>query len=398
MISRLIMTFIELMVRQRIAETERENMYLKQQLSVMQMDLTAREDQIKNYENKCFHNERAIESHMKRINELERKLKEYERDVDEKERMLGSSELEKERMKAKMRERLDSERDRLKNIFERILAEKQAQLEKEQCVAKDKMNLVKQILNADNTNLDCFRDYRDILSSHAMLRPSSGPNGASNGLDSQASTQTPQYVKRRSEFEFGTPMATTSSNTPQTMVSTGIEGTPHNPPPVVNPRHRRSLSTGNEKWIDHRPPGTLELGTVLRPKIKNKKSVSNLKAADILKDASKYALTHHEADANGCVETHVFKGEVIPSSGGGVQVIYNDVETLKQGSPPFRYDRTTVDGPVGDCHSLHSFLSSGSVRSATLVCSHLRGFRTKRLLKQRFTTTFRSILSKKILN
>ena len=331
---------LELLVRQRIAEMERESMYLKQQLSVMQMDLTAREDQIKNYENKCSQNERAIESHIKRINDLDRKLKECERDVEEKERMLNNSELEKERMKAKMRERLDSERDRLKNIFERILAEKQAQLEKEQCVAKDKMNLVRQILNADNTYIDCFRDYRDILTSHAMLRPSCGPNAPSNGYDSQASTQTPQ------KLGYATPGATTSSNvasnTPQTVGSNGAEGTPHNPPPVVNPRHRRSLSTGNEKWIDHRPPGTLELGTVLRPKIKNKKSVSNLKASDILKDASKYALTHHEADANGCVETHVFKGEVIPSSGGGVQVIYNDVETLKQGSPPFRFDHNST--------------------------------------------------------
>lgn len=317
------------------------------------MDLTAREDQLKNYENKCFQNERVCDNYQKKISDLEKDLKTIERDLDEKNRQLGNSELEKERLKAKMRERLDSERDRLKNIFERILAEKQAQLEKEQCVAKDKMNLVRQILNADNTNIDLFRDYRDFfMPSQAYLRPN-GPNVGSNGIDSQASTQTPvQALKKKFDFGgYGTPLAanqcmgssnTNKSSTPQTIGSVGAEGSAsHNPPPVVNPRHRRSLSTGNEKWIDHRPPGTLELGTVLRPKIKNKKSVSNLKAEN-LKDASKYALTHHEADADGGVETHVFKGEVIPSSGGGVQVIYNDVETLKQGSPPLR-KRTVSD-------------------------------------------------------
>ncbi len=40
-------------------------------------------------------------------------------------------------MKAEMREKFDSERVRLKGIFERLLAEKQIELEREQCITKD---------------------------------------------------------------------------------------------------------------------------------------------------------------------------------------------------------------------------------------------------------------------
>ncbi|CAG2121733.1 unnamed protein product, partial [Medioppia subpectinata] len=40
----------QLIVRQRVAEMERENMYLKQQLTALQMDLAVREGQIKDYE------------------------------------------------------------------------------------------------------------------------------------------------------------------------------------------------------------------------------------------------------------------------------------------------------------------------------------------------------------
>jgi hypothetical protein len=80
------------------------------------------------------------------------------------------------------------------------------------------------------------------------------------------------------------------------------------------------------------------MGTVLRPVIKNKKSLTNLKNvdADTLKEAARYALTHHSADPNGGVETRVYKGEVIPSAAGGAQVIFSDVETLTQNSPPGR--------------------------------------------------------------
>ncbi|OTF76457.1 hypothetical protein BLA29_015179 [Euroglyphus maynei] len=78
------------------------------------------------------------------------------------------------------------------------------------------------------------------------------------------------------------------------------------------------------------------MGTIMKPVIKNKKSVKHLKTSDFTNrrsGISKYALIHHEANDSGSIQTKIFKGNVIPSSAGGAQVIFNDVELLKQTSP-----------------------------------------------------------------
>lgn len=48
---------------------------------------------------------------------------------------------------------------------------------------------------------------------------------------------------------------------------------------------------------------------------------------------SRYCLVHQEADTDGELETKLYKGDVIPTVSGGAQVVFNDVECLKQISP-----------------------------------------------------------------
>lgn len=48
---------------------------------------------------------------------------------------------------------------------------------------------------------------------------------------------------------------------------------------------------------------------------------------------SRYCLIHQEADTDGELETKLYKGDVIPTTSGGAQVVFNDVECLKQLSP-----------------------------------------------------------------
>lgn len=104
--------------------------------------------------------------------------------------------------------------------------------------------------------------------------------------------------------------------------------------PVINPRHNRSLSCSSMQWIHHRPLGTIDTGTVMKPKFKNGRSVRNLRSSDILrKDAAGYSVVHQDADPNGEVETSVYKGHIISTVCGGAQVILNDIETMKQVSP-----------------------------------------------------------------
>ncbi|CAG0912413.1 unnamed protein product [Notodromas monacha] len=111
-------------------------------------------------------------------------------------------------------------------------------------------------------------------------------------------------------------------------------------PPVVNPRHRRSLSEGNkkERWLDHQPSNLVPLGTIMNPTGLDKvrrKSVTKISLEDVVK-SHHYALTHQQHDSDGDLETHVVKGDVLPTSSGGRQCIFTDVEVLRQKSPTKR--------------------------------------------------------------
>lgn len=102
---------------------------------------------------------------------------------------------------------------------------------------------------------------------------------------------------------------------------------------VANVRHRRSRSA--EKWIEHRAANPVPLGTILQPYLPNRKSFTKLtNVKDIMNsNSSKYCLVSQAADTDGEVETRLYKGNVIPTTGGGAQVVFNDVELLKQMSP-----------------------------------------------------------------
>ena len=305
--------------------------------------MEGREGQIKNMELKMTQTDRLQESYSKKVRDLERQTNGLRGELEEERNRVQFLEDELKKKNELFRSKLESERNRLRRVFDEVLTEKQRELERQQCISKEKMHLVREILNADNTNWEFIKENRESLYQLAApLFPSNDPSGSTVPLSQVSTTPMTEQVKsttRKSETMTpkSTPKTKSAMSTPHALSLESGENAGIGGPPVVNPRHRRSLSTGTEKWIDHRPPGTLDLGTVLLPKIRNKKSVSNLKASDIMNsNASKYVLTHHEADQNGGVETNVFKGDVIPSCTGGRQVIFNDVETLKQGSPPGR--------------------------------------------------------------
>lgn len=103
--------------------------------------------------------------------------------------------------------------------------------------------------------------------------------------------------------------------------------------PPVKIRHRRSRSTSNTVWVDHKPVSTLDTETILQPVgPKKKKTVNNPSVKD-LKKTDNYMVTHQEEDSKGEVETKIYKAEVLPTRGGGRAVQFTDVEKLKTGSP-----------------------------------------------------------------
>lgn len=70
---------------------------------------------------------------------------------------------------------------------------------------------------------------------------------------------------------------------------------------------------------------------------------------DITSGPSRYCLITQEADTEGELETKLYKGDVLPTTTGGAQVIFDDVECLKQkepGSPPPRKRKSSVGAEI----------------------------------------------------
>lgn len=337
--------FLDLLFREGLVATDSESMLAKQQLSVLRNDIEAREHQIKVLENKCSQLEGGHEEYVRKIYNLEMNVENLENQLEENRRAMTDINIQHEKNEQQIRERLEHEKERIKRIFEKVLAEKQAKLEREQCLTQEKMHLVREILTAENTDWGFFRDYWDHIIPggtpiyNANIPRGPGPSGASRQSTTTATPDysTPSSAKRP---KLASDQGTLFKSTPTVSSARSDDrvGLPHRSPkgiPVINPRHRRSLSTGNEKWIDHRPQANLDMGTVLQPKIKNKKSVPSVKdiGAQELRKSGKYSLTTHFADNVGEVETRVYKGDVIPSAAGGAQVIFSDVEKMVQESP-----------------------------------------------------------------
>lgn len=100
----------------------------------------------------------------------------------------------------------------------------------------------------------------------------------------------------------------------------------------VRPLHRRSRSAGGEKWVDHKPSSSMDLGTVLQPVIPNAIQVS-APSEKALSKCDRYVLTHQEVASDGEIKTKLIKGDVIKTRGGGQAVQFTDIETLKQELP-----------------------------------------------------------------
>ncbi|KAF8791806.1 Kinesin-like protein KIF23 like protein [Argiope bruennichi] len=262
----------------------------------------------------------------------------------------GRGNIYKEAVK-RAKEQGATEKDRLKRIMERRLAAKQAELERKMCLTDEKFRQLREILNADDWEYIGDVGVPPIPPSvtSTATSESSAPEShrpKRRSLDEPLASNA-KFSKTKSELDF----RSTRHNTPQSSQQASKNEfddlfAKENKPPsssqrsvaIANLRHRRSQSSSGV-WIEHKPLENLPLTTVLQPTMKKKKSVSKLNVKDVTSaDVSKYVLQHQEQDSQGEVETQLYKGDVIPSAGGGAQVVFNDVEKLRQESPPTSYN------------------------------------------------------------
>lgn len=296
-------------IRRQIIEVESENGLLKEEHRVLRMDLKAREQQVVMLEKKLSNAEQSVQALNLELEGMFRQKKAVEDMLDEKQLMLNKESMERVQMQHRMEQQIQMERDRMKRAMNQLLADKQAELEAKLSVNHEKFRILRDVLNSANWDVPVAPFH-----SAPFYPEPSAPPASENAM-----------VTRSAARASGGGMSPATS---EPRLCCG-------PKPAMGTvlRHRRSKSSGTETWVDHKPAGTVDTGSVMQPVMKKRRSVGKLGVKDVTQGASKYALMHQEQDDTGEVEQQLYKGDVIPSATGGAQVVFNEVETVKQLSP-----------------------------------------------------------------
>ncbi|KAJ8960732.1 hypothetical protein NQ318_020024 [Aromia moschata] len=270
--------------RRRLVETNQGCVLSKTEIRSLKQVIHKERQKAHNLEVKVRDVESTNAELMSRNDELQGQVRSLRNVVDEKDLRLNQNKLEREKTKQKialasekMSQELDAKLRRQREHLNAEMKAKEVQLQK----------------------------VREILNTETIVEPT-------ESVETQADTECAATQ---------TPRSNGGHQSRRNLISS-------------TPRHRRSRSAG-EVWLEHNAVRPVPLGTVMQPTMKKRKSVSRLtKASDVTNPKqSKYCLVAQEQDADGEVETKLYKGDIVPTCGGGAQVIFNDVERLRQESP-----------------------------------------------------------------
>ncbi|XP_061185396.1 kinesin-like protein KIF23 isoform X2 [Saccostrea echinata] len=330
--------------RAHLVEFERNYDQAMIQNEDLQQRVEKSESYVQKLESRIRSLERRLGENTRQTKESERQKRELEAMIQDKEVKIRQEKSEKERLKNDFKARLDMNNQH----WERNLEKERQKIEQDYggqiWERQQKLNMLRNIVNETDSDAstpmpaprETFRT--PAPKSRTQTTPAKMLSARSeNDMRKIGTTPTP----RARTVTTGATLSAARANLRPTTKSTSK--TPK-PTPPFNPRHRRSRSSNAEIWLDHRPPGSVELDTVLQPKMKKKKSVSKLEVKDT-KEVSKYMLTHQDMDSEDNLTTQIYKGDCLPTAGGGTAVVFNDVETLKQTSPGSRKRRSSCPQP-----------------------------------------------------
>ena len=303
-------------LRKMLMSVEQEHMNLKVENASLKASNSQQKRKVSALEGHLCKTEEQIDSLLRKLNHANDTIRSLQQELKDRDMALNQRLIDKQRVKQKYNSKIQVETDKMNRELEIKLRQQRHQLQNQMREKDDKLRLVKQILVDDNgINLTSASKDR------GMATPSA---------DSAKKTTDPR--SRRDKMA------------------------------VSNLRHRRSQSA--DRWIDHRPGALVPLGTVLQPLMRRRRSVSRLTdPKEITDGASRYCLVAQEHDTDGELETKLFKGDILPTSGGGAQVVFNDMECLKQLSPKAR----KRSGP-GDIDNINEIGTPN--HSSTLVEIH----------------------------
>uniref|UniRef100_A0A1B6F0N8 Kinesin-like protein n=1 Tax=Cuerna arida TaxID=1464854 RepID=A0A1B6F0N8_9HEMI len=300
--------------RQRLVEQEKELLMLRHQSALVSADLVHYKEKVQSLESQIVKAELDASNAKKQSQGYERVIKRLQDEIQEKDQALSRRLQDRERDKQRFQSKIAQTAEKISQQMELKLTDQKRKLELEMRHKDKKLQQVKRILSDE-----ALSTPRSGLHSTYDLRTSS-----TESLSTPASA-TPSSITVRRKGPY-TPVPP-SRPTPECRARPATA--------VSNPRHRRSRSVSDDRWLEHRPPAPVPLNTVMQPVIKKRKSITKLTDVKDLANpkTSKYCLMTQEQDSEGDMETHIYKGDVVPTCGGGAQVILNDVEILKQKSP-----------------------------------------------------------------
>ncbi|XP_043480547.1 kinesin-like protein KIF23 [Leptopilina heterotoma] len=242
--------------------------------------------------------EGQIDNLLRKIDSANNTIRNLQQTLQDKDVALNQTIIETQRVKQKYSNKLQKETEKINRQSEMKIREEYGQLQSQLKEKEEKIKSARQILTEKNDFTSVSSDTKCSL---PISLPAFNPYEAGDNL-SVKSPESAIIKSRRDKIA------------------------------VANSRYRRSQSA--DKWIDHRPGPLVPVETVLQPLMRRKRSVTELLSPQKITDgASRYCLISQEQDSVGDLETKLYKGDIVPTSGGGAQVIFNDVEYLKQGSP-----------------------------------------------------------------
>jgi len=302
----------EMKFRDLLLNMEQEGVLLRAENKQLKSQLDAERKRVAGLEAKLVSAEAANRSLTTRVAAYSETKAVLEDELDDKELEVNKMKGEKQRLKAKYDAKVAREKVKVVEEVKREFTVREQKLRESGLKTQAKLNTLRNLVNDTDSNDENMEPVWSV--------------GRQTDSDPNLTT----LEERRRSRTRGTASRRAGSSSPTRRVSVA----------VANPRaHRRSKSTDADLWLDHRPSvgGPLPSNTVLQPVLRKRRSVNKLEAADVVNDkTSKYLLTTNTQDQEGEVTTKLYKGDVIPTVGGGRQVVFNDVEVLTQESPERR--------------------------------------------------------------
>ncbi|XP_026809315.1 kinesin-like protein KIF23 [Rhopalosiphum maidis] len=286
-------------IRSQIVVLESNFAGAKQEINSLQILRDQDTNKVKQYQNKSFLLENELASLKRKLEFMDNENKRLKSDLNAKDNMLNQVSVDKDLLKQKYNTKIVKKQEQLSREFKDKWKVQENEFEAKLQDKKRKLRHIKNIVESTENIPGHFsrRIVKRTLSDESLNKIEPVVN---NGKPSESKQNEPSQATLRYL------------------------------------RSRRSKSCDpHERWIEHKPPVPIPLQTVMQPKLKKRKSITKLTDAKTVSNngASKYCLLTQGSDEQGIPEAKLYKADIIQTMGGGAQVVFNDVETLKQDSP-----------------------------------------------------------------